>query len=109
MPLLSLCVCSVTLSCPNLFVTPWTAAHQAPLSMEFSRKECWSVLLFPPLGNLPGPGIELAPSSLKAGSLLLSHPGSPPLHKSHYDKQGFTNNKTVIQFHVVKVHVTGEG
>ena len=30
-------------------VTPWTVAHQAPLSVEFSRQEYWSGLLFPPL------------------------------------------------------------
>jgi len=33
----------------RLFVTPWTVAHQAPLSMGFSWQECWSVLPFPPL------------------------------------------------------------
>ena len=42
----------------RLFVTPWTVAHQAPLSIEFSRQEYWSGLPFPPPGNLPNPGIE---------------------------------------------------
>ena len=42
----------------RLFVTPWTVAHQAPLSMGFSRQEHWSGLLYPPLGDLPHPGIE---------------------------------------------------
>ena len=41
-----------------LFTTPWTVAHQAPLSMGFSRQEYWSRLPFPPLGDLPNPGIE---------------------------------------------------
>ena len=41
-------------------VTPWTVAHQAPLSMEFSKKEYWSGLPCPPPGDLPDPGIELA-------------------------------------------------
>ena len=41
-----------------LFVTPWTIAYQAPLSMEFSRQECWSGLPFPSPGDLPNPGIE---------------------------------------------------
>ena len=40
----------------------WTAACQAPLSMGFSRQEYWSELPFPPLGDLPQPGIE--PESL---------------------------------------------
>ena len=34
------CVCAQSLSCVQLFVTPWTVAHQALLSMEFSRQEC---------------------------------------------------------------------
>ena len=38
--------------------TPWTVAHQAPLSMGVSRQEYWSGLPFPPLGDLPNPGTE---------------------------------------------------
>ena len=37
----------------QLCVTPWTIAHQAPLSMGFPRQEYWSGLLFPPPGYLP--------------------------------------------------------
>ena len=40
-------------------MTPWTVAHQAPLSMGFSRQEYWSGLPFPPPEDLPHPGIEL--------------------------------------------------
>ena len=36
--------------------TPWTIAHQAPLSMGFSRQQYWSGLPFPPPGDLPNPG-----------------------------------------------------
>ena len=39
---------------------PWTVAHQAPLSMGFSRQEYWSGLLCPPPGDLPNPGIKPA-------------------------------------------------
>ena len=49
------------LSCFNhvqLFVTLWTVVHQAPLSMEFSRKEYWSGLPCPSPGNLLDPGIK---------------------------------------------------
>ena len=46
-------------SCVLLFVIPWTVAHQAPLSMGFSRQEYWSGLPCPPPGDLPDPGIEL--------------------------------------------------
>ena len=44
-------------SCPTL-VTPWTVAHQAPLSMGFSGQEYWSGLPFPSPGDLPDPGIK---------------------------------------------------
>ena len=51
----------VVLSCIShiqLFVTLWTIAYQVPLSMGFSRKECWSGLPCPPSGGLPNPGME---------------------------------------------------
>ena len=43
----------------NSFMTPWTVARQAPLSMGFSRQEYWSGLPFPTTGDFPDPGIEL--------------------------------------------------
>ena len=43
-----------------LFVTLWTVARQAPLSMGFPRQEYWSGLPFPSPGDLPNPGIEAA-------------------------------------------------
>ena len=64
-------------SCVQLCVTPWTVAHQAPLSMGFSRQECWSGLLCPPPVDLPDPGIEPMSPALQPNSLLLSHQGSP--------------------------------
>ena len=63
-------------SCVQLFVTPWAVAHQAPLSMEFSRQEYWSELPFPSPGDPPNPGIKpssLVARALQADSLLLSH------------------------------------
>ena len=48
------------LSCVWFFATPWTIAHQAPLSMEFSRQGHWSGLPFPSPGDLPDPWIELS-------------------------------------------------
>ena len=51
-------LCAQSLSPVWFFVTPWTTAHQAPLSMEFPRQEYWSGLPFPPPGDLPNPGIE---------------------------------------------------
>ena len=64
----------------QLFVTLWTAAHQAPLSMGFSRQESWSGLPFPSPGDLPDPEIEpesTESSALQADSLPLSHRESP--------------------------------
>ena len=51
----------------RLFVTLWTIANQAPLSMGFSRQEYWSGLPCPPPGDLPNLGIE--PSSLTSPEL----------------------------------------
>ena len=67
----------------RLFVTPWTAARQAPLSMGFSRQEYWGGLPCPPPGDLPGLGAEPASLALlpwQAGSLPLVPPGKPLMH-----------------------------
>ena len=53
-----------------LFVTPWSVAHQAPLSLGFSRQEYRSGLPFLSPGDLPNPGIELRSPTLQADSLL---------------------------------------
>ena len=66
-----------SLSCVQLFVTPWTIVHQAPLSMEFSRQEYWSGLPFPSPGALPNPGIEPRSPALQADALLSEPPGKP--------------------------------
>ena len=50
----------------NSFVTPWTVAHQAPLSMVFPRKEYWCGLPFPPRGVLPDVGIKPTSPALAA-------------------------------------------
>ena len=62
--------------------TAWTVAHQAPLSMVFSRQEHWSGLPFPTPGDLPNSGIQpKSPASLhwQADSLPLCHLGSPDI------------------------------
>ena len=62
------CVCVRShFSRVQLFVTPWTIAHQAPLSMEFSRQEYWNELSCLPLEDFPYPGMELM--SLKSPAL----------------------------------------
>ena len=75
---LYVCVYVQMLSRVWLFVTLWTVAHQAPLSMEFSRQEYGSWLPFPPPGDLPDPGIKLA--SLASPTLaggFFAPPGKP--------------------------------
>ena len=84
------------LSRVQLLATPWTVAHQAPMSMAFSRQEYWSGLPFPSPGDLPDPGIKQEywsglpfPSlgalpdpgikpALQADSLPSEPPGKPP-------------------------------
>ena len=53
------CFC-VVFSHVHPFVIPWTAAHQAPLSIGFPKEEYWSGLPFPSPGDLPNPRTELS-------------------------------------------------
>ncbi|XP_060263209.1 dynein light chain Tctex-type 3 isoform X1 [Ovis aries] len=77
-----LCMCMLSHFSPvRLFVTPWTVAHQVPLSTGSPRQEYWSGLPFPSPGDLPAPGIE--PTSLMSPALAgrflpLVPPGNPP-------------------------------
>ena len=63
-----------SLSHVRLFVTPWTVARQAPLSMGFSRQEYWSELPFPSPGDLLNSGTEPRSPDLQADSV----PSEPP-------------------------------
>ena len=75
------CVCvrthTYTLSHVPLFATPWTVAHQAPLSMEFPRHKYWNGLPFPSQGHLPDPGTEPLSPALQADSLAIELHGKP--------------------------------
>ena len=59
----------------NSLQPPWTVAHQAPLSMGFSRQEYWSGLPFPSPGDLPNPGVQPGSPALWADSLPSEPPG----------------------------------
>ena len=61
----------------DFFVTPWTIAHQAPLSMGFPGQECWSELPFPSPGDPPGPGIESMSPALAGGFFTTEPPEKP--------------------------------
>ena len=69
----------------NSFATPWTVAHQAPLSVGFPRQEDWSGLPFPFPGDLPDPGIELMSLALTSGFFNIQLQGKP-LNK-YYERQ----------------------
>ena len=76
-----MCVCVYVCVCVSYchvwpFVTPWTVALQAPLSMESSRQEYWSGLPFPPPGDVPKPGIKPRSHMLHTDSLPSEYQGS---------------------------------
>ena len=74
------CVCVCVLSHVQLFVTPWTVAHQDPLSMGFSRQEYRCGLPFPSPGDPPDPGTKpkyLMSPALAGGLLTKEPPGKP--------------------------------
>ena len=62
----------------QLFETPWSVAHQAPLPMEFFRQEYWSGLPSPSPGGPPNPGSN--PGLLHGRQILyhLSHQSHSP-------------------------------
>ena len=69
---------SVQLSRVRLFVSAWTIARQAPLSMGFPRQEYWSGWPFPSPGDLPDPGIDgTCVSCLAGGFCIAAAPGKP--------------------------------
>ena len=74
----SFCVCSQSLSRVQLFLTPWTAAHQAPLPMGFCRQEYWNGLPCPPRKS-SRPRDWTHVSCIADWFLPLSHLGSPVL------------------------------
>ena len=68
----------------QLFATPWTVAHQVPLSMVFSRQEYWSGLPFPTPGSLPDPGMDQTYISwvpALAGRFFTSLPSGKPSYR----------------------------
>ena len=68
------CAPAQSLSRVRLFVTPWTVACQAPLSVGFSSQVYWSWLPFPPPGDLPDPGVKPVSPALAGGFLTTSAP-----------------------------------
>ena len=84
--LLHACVLS-RFSRVQLFVTLWTVAHQAPVSMEFSRQEYWSGFPFPSQEIFSTQGLNPSLPRCRQVLYLLSHLGSPKI-QSHNTSQG---------------------
>ena len=81
--------------------TPWTVAHQAPLSMGFSRQEYWRGLPCPPAGDLPNPGIEPVSHVSCIGRQVLyhlRHLGSPSGHSQKQCAHSCSQNFSSIFF-----------
>ena len=71
------CMCAKLLQPCLTLVTLWNVAHQAPLSLGFSRQEYWSGLPCPSLGYLPDTGIEPVSCFGKGGFSTTEPPGGP--------------------------------
>ena len=104
---LYLCLCCwVTQLCPTLYMTPWTGACQAPLSMGFPRQEYWNGFLFHSPGDLPNPGIKPTFPAWQADSLLQTHLGNPHLLKQSLNR--FSALKfSVLENQVIRFLIVG--
>ena len=85
---------------------PWTVAYQAPPSVEFSRQEYWSGLLFPSPDELPNQRIKPRSPTWQADTLPSELPGKP---SSQWNKQNKTKqNKTKLYVWLQNVSVESE-
>ena len=91
-----MCLCSVwMLNRVQLFATPWTVAHLAPLSMGFSKQEYWNRLPFPSRGSLPKPGIKPV-SPVSSGGFFTMEPAGNPW--SHFWNKFLLNSFVIIHW-----------
>ena len=74
-----MCVCQ-SLRHVQLFATPWTVAHQAPLSMGFPRQEYWSGLSLSSPGDIPHPGVKPRSPILAGWFFRTESPGTIPTY-----------------------------
>ena len=93
-----LCIVHAVHSRVQVFVTPWTVAHQAPLSIGLSWQQYWSRLPFPPPGDLPDPRIEPMFPELAGGFFTTEPPGKPHLQT---EMALFLSNWNAIYFHIL--------
>ena len=95
--LVCVCACSLTDLCSALCDPVCVVAHQAPLSVEFSRQGYWTGLPFLPSGDLPDPGFKRMFPALQADSIPLSHLDDfrPNIHMQMELRTG--NNKIYLE------------
>ena len=93
-----MCVCVCVCACSVVpdSVTPWTVAHQVPLSGGFPRQEYWSGLPFPLAGDLPNPGIE--PVSSASPTLAGEFFTTAPPGKPHNSSENLLNKHCSVFF-----------
>ena len=96
----------VTKSCLTL-VTPWTAAHQASLSMGFPRQESWNGSPFAPPRNLPYPRIEPVSPAL-IGSFLIAAPPGKPTCLLAFNKSGILDTSQHLGFFTQHYNIKSE-
>ena len=84
--------CAYSLSHGWAFATPWSVAHQAPLSMGFPWQEYWSGFPSTPPGDLPNPGIKLRSPALQAASLVAELLGKPIIANTLYNNLSIVKN-----------------
>ena len=91
----------------NSFATPWTVAHQAPLSMRFPRQEYWSGWPVPSPGDFPHVGIEPASPAWQVDSLLLNHQetSSKRVYNNFRSSNVFTEARFCSHFIFIKVSI----
>ena len=100
---------SVSRSVLSNFAKPWTVAHLAPLSMEFSRQEYWSGWPFSSPGDLPHPGIEPGSPTLQADSLLSEPTGKPNQDSTIVQLLGSTKDTFETHGHEIKGRPISKG
>ena len=89
------------------FVTPWSVACQASLSMGFPKQEYWSWLPFLSPGDLPNSGIEPTSPALAGGFFTTEPPGKPYVRAhTHTHTQTYTHTTHVHMPHALKSVIT---
>ena len=89
--------CAWSLTCVQLFATPWTVACKAPLSMGTLQARIWSRLLCPPAGDLPDPGIKPRSPALQMDSLPSEAPEKPRLDSSENMSNNMSQHELQFQ------------